>query len=795
MRLSCNMEKKRAFLAKLFLILAILILGLGWGNWLLGRDFRDFFIWWLTILGLGLISMPLTFLFFHRFQDSGWIFSKAIGIAFSGWILWYLSSLKWFRFTEGNTKIAALFLLLFNIFALFVQLKRSKGKQNQMEGAKKGRGIQDRLISILMEEVLFYLLLLLWVYIRTFKPEAYGTEKFMNYGFMTSMMRTEYFPPKDFWLSGTNLNYYYFGQYLATYLTKLSGLTVAKTYNLMMMLLPAFSFVMSASIAFELSKLYLKKKEVSKKIKTILPFFSGGLTGVAVTFASNLHYPIFSWIMPRIKRILGLELKDYWFANSTRYIGYNPETADKTIHEFPAYSFVLGDLHAHVINLMFVFTVLALLVAVLQRRDLFLDAIREKRQIEPPIWWKEVLSKEVWLLGFLIGLFHMTNYWDFPIYYVVAGAILLFSTGIMYSFRIKTLWVIVCQGALVLIVANIVCLPFTLSFDQISSSFNISMSATPVYQFFILWGLPLLVVSYFCISRYLRLQWSGKIVIPLKVDKSEEEEEAEPEKIRNRLFQYLTQLKTVDLYLVTIGLCAVGLIFFPEFFYVKDIYGGDYKRANTMFKLTYQAFVLFGIVMGVLLPRLFFVSKRFFQRLVAGFALILLLCTSTYIIEAVSAWYGNIFNHEKTRTLSAANYVNKESAEDEKAIAWLNNNVEGQPVVLEANGDSYTYYQRVSVLTGLPTVLGWRTHEWLWHGSDSGSYPKDQQERTDDIKTIYTTNERWKVMDLISKYKISYIYVGKCELEKYENKVNHSLLKHIGTVVFETGDTYIVKII
>ena len=59
---------------------------------------------------------------------------------------------------------------------------------------------------------------------------------------------------------------------------------------------------------------------------------------------------------------------DYWFPNATRYIGYNPDTADKTIHEFPSYSFVLGDLHAHVINIMFVLTVVALLWGLLLNR-------------------------------------------------------------------------------------------------------------------------------------------------------------------------------------------------------------------------------------------------------------------------------------------------------------------------------------------------------------------------------------------------------------------------------------------
>ena len=91
--------------------------------------------------------------------------------------------------------------------------------------------------SLITEELLFFALFLFFTYIRGFKPEAYGTEKFMDYGFMTSMFRSEYMPPQDFWFSGTNLNYYYVGQFLATYLTKLSFVPVSHGYNLMLMMI------------------------------------------------------------------------------------------------------------------------------------------------------------------------------------------------------------------------------------------------------------------------------------------------------------------------------------------------------------------------------------------------------------------------------------------------------------------------------------------------------------------------------------------------------------------------------
>jgi uncharacterized membrane protein len=124
-------------------------------------------------------------------------------------------------------------------------------------------------------------------------------------------------------------------------------------------------------------------------------------------------------------------------------------------------------------------------------------------------------------------------------------------------------------------------------------------------------------------------------------------------------------------------------------------------------------------------------------------------------------------------------------------------------VVLEANGLSYTEYQRVSVITGLPTVLGWYTHEQLWKSSPDSSndlVTSQLNDRANDIEAIYTSQDESLVKELIGKYNISYIYVGLLEEQKYEG-VNHDLIKSLGEIVFENPvsdefqyKTYIVKV-
>lgn len=124
-------------------------------------------------------------------------------------------------------------------------------------------------------------------------------------------------------------------------------------------------------------------------------------------------------------------------------------------------------------------------------------------------------------------------------------------------------------------------------------------------------------------------------------------------------------------------------------------------------------------------------------------------------------------------------------------IKWLKKNVKGAPVVLEANGDSYSGYERVSAMTGLPTVLGWYVHEWLWRDDTA-----DLNEKSADIESIYTSLDEEYVKELLEEYDVSYIFVGSKEREKYGETLNEDVLKSLGEVVFqdEVYSTYILKV-
>jgi YYY domain-containing protein len=773
-----------------FITIILIVLG----NILLQSDFTPFLQWWITITCIGLIFLPITTLVFDRFHDKGYLFSKPIGLAITGYIMWFLSSLQIMKFTALSCVICAGIGLVANGIILYLRKKDPKnGLAKNLNREESFLSMEKLLDTILGEELLFFGLFLLLIYIRGFKPEAYGTEKFMDYGFMTSMMRSEYMPPQDFWFSGTSLNYYYVGQYLATFLTKLSFVKVFHGYNLMLMMVGALAFVLSYSLVYNIVSHFMKERE---KKGAWISITSGILGGAAVCFAGNMHYPTYQWFESWVRKFFGMEAStdNYWFPDATRFIGYHPETNDKTIHEFPAYSFVLGDLHAHVINIIFVLTVLGILFAWMSYRKSL------KRRDVP--YWKDIINPAFLLIAFFIGLFHTTNFWDFPIYFVVSGAVILFTNLIVNQFRAKVVFVLTAlQGIFIIGVSELVALPFTLKFDQISTNICLSIAHTPLNQLIILWGLPIFMIIAFLLFVISDI-YKRKIVDYATEQKEHVEqghisEEAHKAKrtFDVKLSDIINNMATSDLFIIIIGLCAIGLVLIPELVYVQDIYSGDYKRANTMFKLTYQAFIMFGIGFGYILLRLLRFGNTKRQKKVAAVVMLLFLMTVCYIQNAVNGWYGNIFKVSEYKGMDATEFMETTMPDDDLAINWLNENLTGMPVVLEAPGDSYTDYERVSVMTGLPTILGWHTHEWLWKGDTSLL-----DERTSDIEKIYTSTDRQYVTELLDKYKVSYIYVGKLEQDKYTT-MNHEMLKSLGEVVFlsprsETKDyeTYILRI-
>ena len=346
-------------------------------------------------------------------------------------------------------------------------------------------------------------------------------------------------------------------------------------------------------------------------------------------------------------------------------------------------------------------------------------------------------------------------------------------------------WSVIQWGEL-LAAAFLASLPFHLSFENVMvQGIGIVKIHTAFYQFCVLWAFPLLVCVLFVIGILKKIR-----TFPDK-------------KIRS----FFSNVKYPDLYGLVLVLCAMGLIFIPEIVYVRDIYEKTAPRANTMFKLTYQAYIMFGIMMAYILVS-FTVTRikrcngadnavickgllRCPRRQVLTGIIVILLLISTcgYLENAIIHWFGGFPKRSAYQTLNATNYLENTIPDDAAGIRWLNDNVNGQLVVLEASGDSYKDYDnRVSAMTGLPTVLGWYVHEWLWRNN-----LEEENQRKEEVQTIYTSSNVEQIKSLIEKYKISYLFIGSCEAEKY-GEINSELLTSLGKVVFRQGETMIIEV-
>ena len=725
---------------------------------LLQGDVWTFWTWYLLALVLGAAAMPLTGRLFRRFQDRGWMFSKVTAIAVSGFLTWFLVAVKIIKFTTMTCIVVT---LVCAAASLILYCREQKAGFECIPFA--------HLDLVYAEELLFFAAFLLWTYFAGFHPAAYGTEKFMDYGFMEAMMRSKTLPATDLWYSQGKINYYYGGQYFAVFLTKLSGAKVELTYNLMRTFVAGLAFAMPFSLVHQMVTDRLGK--TGSRWKKALPSVTGILAGISVSIAGNMHYVIYGQIIPFIQKLKGEEVSSYWFPDATRYIGFNPDVEDKTIHEFPCYSFVLGDLHAHVVDIMFVLLLLGLLYAWMKKvRTTELSGESMSRR---EFWKKQLLMPQLLATGALLGMFHWTNYWDFVIYFVVTCGAALFMNIIGQKGKIRwALGVTAAQAAEILILATVIIMPFTLQFDTSNMVQGIALAQhhSLPHQLLVLWGLPGILTILFVVS--------------LLIEKLRGAEQ-------KSLYHLLTSIRLPDLFAVLMGLCAIGLVLIPELVYVRDIYENGNARANTMFKLTYQAYIMFGMTMIYVIFRLLVIGKNKILKVLAFIGLFLFVWTCGYFGNSVHSWFGEVWKPSQYKGLNATTFLETDFPEDVNGIRWLKENISDAPVVLEANGDSYSEYERVSAMTGLPTIMGWYVHEWLWRGNLS-----DLNAKIEEIQEIYTSTDETRVKELLEEYNVSYIFVGSCERNKYGADMNNDLLKSLGEVVFQDSEypTYIVKI-
>jgi len=689
----------------------------------MGSDFWIVLQWWGSLFLVGAIAYPFTKKLFSSWFDHGYLFSKAVGMATVTWIVYVLGTVRVMPFSVASIGVGLVVVFLLGLAINF------KNKESR----------NSKFIILFLEELFFLAALLFWSWVKAHEPSIRGLEKFMDFGFMQSILNSSYFPPADMWYAGSPINYYYFGHLVVAVLTRLSGLDLAYTFNLMLATIFALTLTMSFSIGKQIGGGMLTAFLVTMagNMQTIYAF-TKGYTGENVRPFWELGWGIGEFGGFRgFWGKLGEGMNTYWYANATRFIPF-------TIHEFPSYSFVVSDVHGHVLSIPFVLLAIAMLIK----------------------------NSNLVFYGFLVGVLLMTNALDGPIYFALFALLLFVSheSNGSYGSYAKTVGKVLGVVGLTAVVTS---LPFLIHFKSFVT--GVAVNCPPSFLANTKFGPLIFEGVEKCQISPLWMWW-----------------------LLWGFFVYcgfwLIYTNRTQKLLIAFFLFALALVIVPEFFYFKDIYPAHF-RSNTMFKLGYEAFILFSIVSGYAIIKAIRGKRKLFLLIL----LPQLILVSIFPIFAVRSYFNSLKTYQG---IEGFGWMRREYPEDWEAIKWMKTNVSSvtcqvsrkdmihdtctmTPVLAEADGDSYTDYGRFSSFTGIPTIIGWPVHEWLWRGSYDVVVP-----RREEVRTIYESEDIESTRMILDTYKVRFIVVGKLEREKYKSLAEWKF-SQLGAEVFRSGSTVI----
>ncbi len=740
----------------------------------------ELFAMWLLVELLGLICLPLTTIIFHNLPDRGWAFSKAIGVTTLAFGVWF--PLICLRFLPFNGLMVGLILGLLVTVNLFFFMK---------ERQVLIKVTRANLWYILSCEVVFGGMVLLLGWIRSYAPEIRSYEMFMDEGFIAAIMRSPHLPPSDMWYAGFGINYYYYAHFVVAMLAKLLNQAPSVAFNtgisLYFGLTAVNLFGVTCNIVAWAQHHFSRNSDAEQNLLPMVEGFPPLLKAVP--------FGVFTMLLGLLMGNLA-STQQWWKAHGdlASYDWFSPSRViDKTINEFPAFSFLLSCFHAHVLALAFTIVGIALAF------NLFLEPEGRGLAAYGRGWRRIVML--VFTALVLGGLFTM-NGWDLPTYVGLTLVCLGLQQWLAYGsqWNRELLKNTVIAAVPLIVLCFLLYAPFYLTFISPSQGIGLVGPAdrSPLPNELLIYGLfAFILVSVLLITLrswlarrtdqpmgYGWIYFVGALMLLLLMSLV----------IGNGATFLVASVFAVCgigailtvfthdralAFTLLLGTLAFALVAVCEVFYLRDVFADNYPRMNTVFKFYFQAWALLSIASGT---GLYFVWREFLfwfkrQMFVAiAFAtfwpLILLSLLLLGAIYPVAGTYARTDRFLlRSNSLDGLAYMESLNPGDYRAIHWLNTQVSGNPVIVEAVGPDYSEYARVSAFTGLPTLMGWVGHEYQWRVTwlHRGSNTADFNSRSVDVESIYTSSDAKKVKDLLKAYQIQYIYVGPFENAKYSH--------------------------
>jgi YYY domain-containing protein len=350
----------------------------------------DFFYalrWWAVLLLIGTTAVPLAYTFFQQLPDRGYAFVKMLGLLVMGYLFWLLASLGVVANGLGGILLALLGLAGLSAAAYW---RRADVWGVDGDVVAKRPSLPDWLRQnwryILLTELLFLLIFGLWVWVRAQHPAIEATEKPMEFAFLNAASFSPHYPPLDPWLSGFAISYYYFGYVMTSVLARLAAVPEFVAFNLGLAWIVAgtavgafglvYNLIVANGLTAKTQRTLRRKAAVWGLIAALaLPLAGNLLMGLEIAYARGMGSNDFwTWlnvrdlnapdapVMTDSPRYLG---SSWWWWRTSRvihehHLSGRPETGLEPIAEIPSFSFILGDLHPHVLALPFALLALAL---------------------------------------------------------------------------------------------------------------------------------------------------------------------------------------------------------------------------------------------------------------------------------------------------------------------------------------------------------------------------------------------------------------------------------------------------
>ena len=773
-------------------------------------------IWYLFFSFIGWMFYPSLRLAFAGLRMRGIALMKPIGLIFITFLVWLL----------GSVDVSVTKTLIISVVFLSCALNIVIFLRNRTTIINE---IKENYIHIIRFELISLAFFLFFLIVRLSNPDLWhpykGGEKPMDFSYFNAVIKSIHFPPYDPWYAGGYINYYYFGFMLAAIPTKILGIVPSIAYNLV---LPTF-FMFSAMAAFSIGgNLFLSVEEQTlpqgpsnqnqgnDNFKNHFPYIPALLTAFLVMMIGNLGtirmiFQGFQQIgvsgaefipgglIDRLSHLVsgikifsnGINFNFYpgdWYWIPSRAIPGEPIT------EFPYFSFLYGDPHAHVFAYPITLIALCWILSLLNTR--FQHAAGMEFIVE--------IATGV----LVIGILKPTNTWDFPAFLGLASAAIFYliikfwEPGQQFFLKLPKQTRRIIFGVVFIscfiILSSLVSYPFSRWFGQGYTAVDIwKGDKTPVGSFLVHWGFFLFIIYSWLIWNFhqwlaetqlsalkpyypfrkiffagfllilliivLFIIWGAQVIILIA-----------PAVIIALLLVLRKRTKLIQRFVLLLTTSGFFLTFVVEVLVIR----GDIGRMNTVFKFYLQAWTMFAVSSGYFLYDFVNCSWKNLNRnwrnawaiclalLVISVVLFPILGTADKITDRISEEIpitldGMAFMRYSTYS---ENKYQMDLNQDYEAIRWMQKNIKGTPVIAEANVPEYRWGNRFTIYTGLPGVIGWNWHQRQQRAINPSEWVFS---RIEDLTEFYSTSDVDIALEFLERYDVDYFIVGQLEYAIY----------------------------